>query len=218
MSWDHEKVFASDFSETAIFLSVSRNLGSKKISVIVYNIFAYLTLSLSTTQRNDVQEWCRLTQINVFHEHFPHWVNVLFLSIFISSTQTDKNNPFSRLTNKHFEHGTLSQPYTFLRTTFHIIEPWRNTKNSRSMEVVRFLPRKIVIQTWFYKCKQYICLFHMVFEYIPGIHDQGMTLVLPNQLLCFCTFHIGFIFSFFPANLMSSTYTDKNNPFFAMYE
>ena len=91
-------------------------------------------------------------------------------------------------------------------------------KNSRSMEVVRFLPRKIVIQTWFYNCQQYICLFDMVFEYIPGIHDQGMTLVLPNQLLCFCTFHIGLIFSFFPANLMSSTYTDENNPFFAMYE
>ena len=28
------------------------------------------------------------------------------------------------------------------------------------------------------------CLFHIVFEYTPGIHDQGKMLVLPNQLLC----------------------------------
>ena len=29
-----------------------------------------------------------------------------------------------------------------------------------------------------------LCLFHIVFKYIPDIHDQGMMLVLPNQLLC----------------------------------
>ena len=41
-----------------------------------------------------------------------------------------------------------------------------------------------------------------------------MMLVLPIQILCsVLTFHIGSIFCFFPANLMSSTYTDKNNPF-----
>ena len=28
------------------------------------------------------------------------------------------------------------------------------------------------------------CLFHIVFECIPDIHDQGKMLVLPNQLLC----------------------------------
>ena len=75
------------------------------------------------------------------------------------------------------------------------------------------LQRKFWIQTWFCNCQQYLCLFHIVFECIPGIHHQGMMLVLPNQLLCLSTFHIGSILCFFPANLMSSTYTDKNNTF-----
>ena len=35
-------------------------------------------------------------------------------------------------------------------------------------------------------------------------------LVLPKSTSLFSTFHIGLIFSFFPANLMSSTYTEKN--------
>ena len=33
-------------------------------------------------------------------------------------------------------------------------------------------------------CQQYLCLFHIVFEYITSTHDQGMMLVLPNRLLC----------------------------------
>ena len=71
-----------------------------------------------------------------------------------------------------------------------------------------------MIHTWSCDCQQYLCLFHIVFEYIPGKHDQGEMLVLPNSTPLFSTFHIGLIFCFFPANLMSSTYTDKNNPFF----
>ena len=35
-----------------------------------------------------------------------------------------------------------------------------------------------MIQTWFCDCPQYLCLFHSVFEYIPGLHDQGKMLVL----------------------------------------
>ena len=53
-----------------------------------------------------------------------------------------------------------------------------------SVVVFQFLPRKFVIQTWFCNCQQYFGLFHSVFEYIPGIHDQGKMLVLPNQILC----------------------------------
>ena len=45
------------------------------------------------------------------------------------------------------------------------------------------LRRKFWIQTWFSSCTQYLCLFHIVFECIPDIHDQGKILVLPNQLL-----------------------------------
>ena len=56
-------------------------------------------------------------------------------------------------------------------------------ENSQSMEVFQLLLRKFAIQIWFYNCQQYLCLFHIVFEYIPSKHDQGKMLVLPNQLL-----------------------------------
>ena len=70
-----------------------------------------------------------------------------------------------------------------------------------------------MIQAWFCNCQQYLYSFHIVFEYIPGIRDQGKMLVLPNQLLCLVISTSDQCFCFFPANLMSSTYTDKNNPF-----
>ena len=35
----------------------------------------------------------------------------------------------------------------------------------------------------------------------------------PKSTAVWSTFHIGLMFCFFPANFMSSTYTDKNNPF-----
>ena len=52
-----------------------------------------------------------------------------------------------------------------------------------SMVIFQFLLRKSWIQTWFCCCPQYLCLFHIVSEYTPGIHDQGKMLVLPNRLL-----------------------------------
>ena len=80
------------------------------------------------------------------------------------------------------------------------------------MVVSLFPPRKFWIQAWFCNCQKYLCLFHIVFEYIPGVHYQGKMLVLPKSTSLLSTFHIGSMFCFFPANLMSSTYTDKNNP------
>ena len=72
-------------------------------------------------------------------------------------------------------------------------------------------PRKFAIQTWLCNCPQYLCLFHIVFECIRSFHDQRKMLVLPNQLLYWVlTSDQDFVF---PANFMSSTYTDKNNPF-----
>ena len=53
-----------------------------------------------------------------------------------------------------------------------------------SMVIFRFTLRKLLIQTWLCNCQQHLCLFHIVFEYIPGFHDLGKMLVLPNQLLC----------------------------------
>ena len=56
-------------------------------------------------------------------------------------------------------------------------------ENSRSMEVFQLLLRRFWIQTWFCNCPQYLCLFHIVFECNPSVHDQGKMLVLPNRLL-----------------------------------
>ena len=43
---------------------------------------------------------------------------------------------------------------------------------------------KFAIRTWFCNCPQYLCLFHIVFECNPSIHDQRKMSVLPNRLLC----------------------------------
>ena len=53
-----------------------------------------------------------------------------------------------------------------------------------SMVIFQLLLQKFWIQTWLCNCPQYLCLFHIVFEWIPSIHDQGKMLVLPNRLLC----------------------------------
>ena len=79
---------------------------------IVHNFFAWLTFSLNATQINVAKEWCRFSQINVFHEYFPHWVNVQFLSSQFYIVHTDKNSSFSRLTIKHSQFGTFSQPWS----------------------------------------------------------------------------------------------------------
>ena len=53
------------------------------------------------------------------------------------------------------------------------------------MVVFLFHPLKFAIRTWFCICPQDLCLFHIVFECIHSIQDQGKMLVLPNRLLCF---------------------------------
>ena len=52
------------------------------------------------------------------------------------------------------------------------------------MVISLITPQKFAIRTWFCNCLQYLCLFHIVIEYIPSFHDQGKMLVLPNRLLC----------------------------------
>ena len=77
-------------------------------------------------------------------------------------------------------------------------------------EILRFpelnnfplLLRNFRIQTWFCNRQQYLCLFHIVFEctrFSISRKDVGS----PKSTSVLSTFHIG---------LMSSTYTDKNNP------
>ena len=58
-----------------------------------------------------------------------------------------------------------------------------------SMVGFSVLPRKFWIRTWFCICPQDLCLFHIVFECIHSIQDQGKMLVLPNRLLCFDGVH-----------------------------
>ena len=52
------------------------------------------------------------------------------------------------------------------------------------MVISLLTPRKFSIQTWFCNCPQYFCLFYIVVECSPSIHDPGKMLVLPNRLLC----------------------------------
>ena len=79
------------------------------------------------------------------------------------------------------------------------------------MEVFLFSPLKLAIRTWFRNCPQDLrllqCLWvHPRFKWSKN--DAGS----PKSTSLLSTFHIGSIF-IFPANFMSVTYTDKNNPF-----
>ena len=74
-------------------------------------------------------------------------------------------------------------------------------------------PRKFAIRTWFCNCPQYLCLFRIFFECIPSFHAPRKDVGFPKSTSLLSTFHIGSMLCFFPANFMSSTYTDKNNPF-----
>ena len=103
--------------------------------------------------------------------------------------------------------------------SFHDQPCQRTTKkheNSRRVEVFQFTPRKFVIQTWLCNCPQYLCLFHIVVECSPSIHDPRKDVGSPKSTSLLSTFHIGSMLCFFPAKLMSSTYTDKNNPFYVV--
>ena len=84
-----------------------------------------------------------------------------------------------------------------------------------SLESVQELlsPRKFAIRTWFCNCPQYLCLFHIVVECSPSIRDPRKDVGSPKSTSLLSTFHVGSRFCCIPANFMSSTYTDKNNPF-----
>ena len=89
---------------------------------------------------------------------------------------------FVELLSRLVCHLTISF-HTFLRMTFHIIRP-RVIRRFSEYGSFSVLLRKFPIQTWFCNCPQYLCLFHIVFECSPSIHDQGKMLVLPNRLVC----------------------------------
>ena len=95
--------------------------------------------------------------------------------------------------------------------SWHALPYRRTTKKYEkfpSMVVFQFHPRKFVIQTWLCNCPQYLCFF----SHCLWVHSK-YTWSRKDATSLLSTFHIGSMFCFFPANLMSSTYTDKNNPF-----
>ena len=73
-------IFRASLHEVSLWLLFLFFHSSSRSSVIIHDIPANLTFSLSSTQINMVKEWCWFSQINVFHEYFPHWVNIVFLS------------------------------------------------------------------------------------------------------------------------------------------
>ena len=85
--------------------------------------------------------------------------------------------------------------------------------NSLSMVISLVFLLKFAIRTWFCNCPKYLCLFRIFLwvhlKYTWSKKDVGS----PKSTSLLSSFHIGLMDCFFPANLMSSTYTDKNNPF-----
>ena len=71
-------------------------------------------------------------------------------------------------------------PTHFLGMAFHVTRTTKKYADFPSMVIFQLLLRKVWIQTCFCNWQQHLCLFHVVFEYIPGIHGQGMMLVSPQ--------------------------------------
>ena len=100
---------------------------------------------------------------------------------------------------------------------WHVLPYRRVTKKYEdfpSMVILQLFLQKFWIQSWICNFQRYLCLIHIVFQYIPGGNDTDF----PKSTSLLSTFHIELIFCFLPAHLMSSTYTDKNNPFFTVYK
>ena len=98
--------------EWEFFCSPRWNSRFEHGSVIVNNIFAYFTLSLSAPpgthdQRKMLVLPNRLLHLSNFH------IGLIFCfspANYMSSAYTDKNNPFSRCANRHFQLETFSPP------------------------------------------------------------------------------------------------------------
>ena len=100
-----------DFPSMVFFSSHRGNYGFKHGSIIVNNIFAYFTLSLITAQVHMIEKRCWFSKstslLSTFHIGLMF---CFFPTNLMSSTYTDKNNPFSRCTKRHSQFGIFSQP------------------------------------------------------------------------------------------------------------
>ena len=65
----------------------------------------------------------------------------------------------------------------------------------------------------FRNCRQYLCLFRILVECNPSIHDPRKILVLPNRVVSSVLSTLDRCSVSFQPIFMSYTYTDKNNPF-----
>ena len=74
--------------------------------------------------------------------------------------------------------------HTLLCMTSHVMRTMKKYEDFEGMFVFLFHPLNFAIRTWFCNCPQYLCLFHIVVECSPSVHDPGKMLVLPSQLLC----------------------------------
>ena len=59
------------------------------------------------------------------------------------------------------------------------------------MVVSLLLPLKFAIRTWFCICPQYLCLFRIVVECSPSIHDPRKDVGSPKSTSLLSPFHIG---------------------------
>ena len=100
-------MFAPIISKYGSFSLAPAEIVDSNIYIVVHNVFACLTFSLSAM----VKKWCRFAQTNFFHKYFPHWVNVLFLpsQFDIVLIHTDQKSPYPLFTSQHSKFGTFSQ-------------------------------------------------------------------------------------------------------------
>ena len=73
--------FLRGFCFWYFFFGPGGNPWFEHTSVIIHNILANLTFSLSATHINMVEEWCWSSQINVFRQYLPCWTNVLLFCL-----------------------------------------------------------------------------------------------------------------------------------------
>ena len=105
----------------------------------------------------------------------------------------------------------------FPRISLHYLPCLRTMKKcSRqvSLNKAAFLQRqqRSWIPTYFCDCLQYLCLSDILKGCNPNFRGQGMMLAFTKSTSFMSIFHSGSRFCFLPAMLISSTYTDKNNP------
>ena len=97
------------------------------------------------------------------------------------------------------------------------IRPWRDTKIFRRFSeygsVFCSLRKNSRFKHGSVNCPQYLCLFHIVFECIPSIHDQGKDVVSPRSTSLLSTFHIGLMFLFLSSQFLCHPHTQiRINP------